>query len=215
VIRSGMGCYRWPPSAPLCPNLVPGSESTLSAPYPSPFAWWRTTARFHCQDEVAGSNPVVRSKALLRGYFGIAIDPGRASPASTGACSARSVDPYGRVGRLPATDAPIWAHPRQLGDGRSVTMFCALSRSAGSGSPGAAGHPDRYFRPTRVTSVPRVMRRQPPEEPGLSPTKRGEPVIGPNRALPRCGTLSSPPAVGWLLSVVGTSDPLGGRDASI
>jgi hypothetical protein len=48
----------------------------------------------------------------------------------------------------------------------------------------------------------RVMRRQPPDEPGLSPTKRGEPVIGPTWAMPRCGTLSSPPAVAWLLSVV-------------
>src|ERR687897_1579805 len=55
VIRSGMRCYRWPPSAPLCPKLVPGSKSTLSAPYPtSPFAWWRTTARFHCQGEGRG-----------------------------------------------------------------------------------------------------------------------------------------------------------------
>src|SRR5918994_2249694 len=81
VIRSGMRCYRWPPSAPLCPKLVPGSKSTLSAPYPtSPFAWWRTTARFHCQGEGRGFESRRPLKSLLSGHLALGVDPGRASP---------------------------------------------------------------------------------------------------------------------------------------
>jgi hypothetical protein len=49
------GCYGWPPWATLCPNPVPGSESTLHTPYPTrPNAHGNTLQPFHCQGEGRG-----------------------------------------------------------------------------------------------------------------------------------------------------------------
>jgi hypothetical protein len=81
VVRSGTGCYGWPPPATLCPKPVPSSEITPNTPAP-PGQMPRGTScnGFIAKVRVAGSSPVVRSKALLRGQLPTAVDPGRASP---------------------------------------------------------------------------------------------------------------------------------------
>ena len=55
VVRSGTGCYGWPPWATLCPKPVPGSESTLDTP--SVLKTWRpnwVTKRFIAIRTTAG-----------------------------------------------------------------------------------------------------------------------------------------------------------------
>ena len=81
MVRSGMRCYGWPPSAPLCPEPVPGSKSTLDTPTTTrPNAPGGPSHGLVAKVRVAGSSPVVRSKALLRGHFPSFVDTGRASP---------------------------------------------------------------------------------------------------------------------------------------
>src|ERR671919_43857 len=68
VVRSTTGCDGWPPSATLCPKPVPGSKSTVDTPSTTrPNAPGGPSHGLVAKVRVAGSSPVVRSKALLRG----------------------------------------------------------------------------------------------------------------------------------------------------
>src|SRR5918996_3489755 len=82
VVRSGTGCDGWPPWATLCPKPVPGSESTLSHTFyhKAERAPGDPSHGFIAKVRVAGSNPVVRSKAQVRRHLRFAVSPGRASP---------------------------------------------------------------------------------------------------------------------------------------